>query len=497
MITKLATPGVYVDEIPTLPPTVAEVDSAIPAFIGYTEKAKQFANDDLIGKPFKIGGLDEYVQFYGIGIEIKDTMINDAAKGVKLSVNEITEDPANADSTTAKFEVTMEVNDADFPKHNLYFALKHYFANGGGNCFIVAVDKFTDTSTPDKDKLLAGIAAVKDVDEVTIFVIPEAADSNGYKDVYEAAVVQAEDLKDRFVLIDPKTVTIPVTTSSIDADALAIRTDAKGSTYAAAYFPNLITTYQRFDLDKIKIDTHTLNGAAPASANHPDMKDKSLTEIKTMPKRGFPVYNLLITEVSKHPKTRVILPPSPAIAGIYARVDSQRGVWKAPANEPVLNVVGPLIELSNKQQENLNIDSVSGESINAIRTFPGYGTLVWGARTLKGNDAEWRYVNVRRFMMVVEESLKKSLQWAVFEPNTASTWVRVKGLIENYLFDKWRQGALAGVKPEDAFYVKIGLGQTMTPQDVLNGIMNVEIGLAVARPAEFIVLKFIQVLQKS
>ncbi|MCF2504879.1 phage tail sheath subtilisin-like domain-containing protein [Dyadobacter sp. CY107] len=499
MITKLATPGVYVDEIPTLPPTVAEVDSAIPAFIGYTEKAKRFADDDLIGVPFKISGMEEYELFFGKGIEVFETLINDATKGVKLTINEVTEDPANPDTATAKFEVTMEVKDEDFPKHNLYYSLKHYFANGGGNCYVVAVDKFSDTSSPVKGKLLDGVAAVQDVDEVTIVVIPEAQWSDGYKDVYEAAVMQAEELKDRFVLIDPKQVTIPSNTSAIDGDAAAIRNDAKASSYAAAYYPNLVTTYERFSLDKVKIDAHTLNGAAlPAvNPNHPDMKDKSLNDLKTIPKRGFAAYNQLIAEVSKHPKTRVVLPPSPAVAGIYARVDFQRGVWKAPANEAVMNVSGALVELSSKQQENLNIDSLAGESINVIRTFPGFGTLVWGARTLKGNDAEWRYVSVRRFMMVVEESIKKSLQWAVFEPNTASTWVRVKGLIENYLFDKWRQGALAGVKPDDAFYVKIGLGTTMTPQDVLNGIMNVEIGVAIARPAEFIVLKFIQVLQKS
>ena len=98
---------------------------------------------------------------------------------------------------------------------------------------------------------------------------------------------------------------------------------------------------------------------------------------------------------------------------------------------------------------------------------------------------------------MVEESIKKSIQWAVFEPNTISTWIKAQAMIENYLFVKWRDGALAGAKPEQAFYVKIGLGTTMTAQDVLEGKMNVEIGMAVSRPAEFIILKFTQLLQQS
>jgi phage tail sheath protein FI len=127
----------------------------------------------------------------------------------------------------------------------------------------------------------------------------------------------------------------------------------------------------------------------------------------------------------------------------------------------------------------------------------GKGTLVWGARTLAGNDNEWRYVSVRRFFNTVEESVKKSTYWAVFEPNDANTWVKVRGMIEAYLNQKWREGALVGAKPEDAFFVRCALGVTMSAQDILEGRMNVEIGMAIVRPAEFIVLKFSHKLQTS
>jgi phage tail sheath protein FI len=148
-------------------------------------------------------------------------------------------------------------------------------------------------------------------------------------------------------------------------------------------------------------------------------------------------------------------------------------------------------------QEDLNVDPGSGKSINAIRSFTGKGTLVWGARTLAGNDNEWRYVSVRRFFNMVEESSKKATAQFVFEPNDANTWVKVRAMIENYLTILWRQGALAGAKPEQAFFVKVGIGQTMTAQDILEGRMIVEIGMAAVRPAEFIILRFMHKMQES
>lgn len=208
----------------------------------------------------------------------------------------------------------------------------------------------------------------------------------------------------------------------------------------------------------------------------------------------FPTFKNMITKVSS---SLTVLPPSGAIAGIYASVDNARGVWKAPANVS-LNSVSRLTEtIDNKEQEDLNVDVVAGKSINAIRAFTGKGILVWGARTLAGNDNEWRYVPVRRFFNMVEESVKKSTYWAVFEPNNANTWIKIKSMIENYLTQKWRDGALAGAKPDEAFFVKVGLGTTMTAQDILEGRMNVEIGMAVVRPAEFIILKFSHKMQES
>jgi uncharacterized protein len=191
------------------------------------------------------------------------------------------------------------------------------------------------------------------------------------------------------------------------------------------------------------------------------------------------------------------IPPSGAMAGIYAATDNIRGVWKAPANVSVNSVAGVDTFIDSAMQENMNIDTVAGKSVNAIRPFFGEGIMVWGARTLAGNDNNWRYVPVRRFISFAEESCKRSTSWAVFEPNDANLWMKVRSEIENFLYTQWRAGALAGAKPSDAYYVKCGLGTTMTAQDILNGYLNVLIGLAVVRPAEFIILEFTQILQVS
>ncbi|HCW64810.1 MAG TPA: phage tail protein, partial [Leeuwenhoekiella sp.] len=193
----------------------------------------------------------------------------------------------------------------------------------------------------------------------------------------------------------------------------------------------------------------------------------------------------------------IVLPPGAAIAGVYARTDANRGVWKAPANTSLNSVVGVTHLIDHDDQQGLNVDTVAGKSINAIRPFTGKGIMVWGARTLAGNDNEWRYVPVRRFFNMVEESVKKATEQFVFESNDANTWVKVRAMIENFLNLQWRAGALAGAKPNDAFYVRVGLGETMTAEDILNGIMAIEIGMAVVRPAEFIILKFSHKMQES
>jgi phage tail sheath protein FI len=179
------------------------------------------------------------------------------------------------------------------------------------------------------------------------------------------------------------------------------------------------------------------------------------------------------------------IPPSGHIAGIYARSDSQRGVHKAPANEDISGVIDVAVNVTKGEQDLLN-----PAGINCIRKFPGRGVRIWGARTLS-SDPSWRYINVRRLFNYVEESVERSMQWAVFEPNDVYLWGKVKRDVTAFLRTVWRSGALFGVDPNQAFYVKCD--EELNPAEIRDqGIMICEIGMAPVKPAEFVVFRFSQ-----
>lgn len=184
-------------------------------------------------------------------------------------------------------------------------------------------------------------------------------------------------------------------------------------------------------------------------------------------------------------KKNIAIPPSGAIAGIYARTDQERGVFKAPANENVRSVTKLECNYNEGEQDILNPIGV-----NLIRNFPGQGIKVWGARTLSSNNL-WKYVNVRRLFIFLEESIKANTDWVVFEPNDEMLWVRVKRTIEVFLDGVWRSGALAGSSSSEAFYVNIGR-TTMSADDIANGRLICEIGVAPVKPAEFVIFRITQ-----
>ena len=191
-------------------------------------------------------------------------------------------------------------------------------------------------------------------------------------------------------------------------------------------------------------------------------------------------------------ETYVVMPPSPAIAGIYALVDRILGVQVAPANVGVNDVTGPALTITDAQQGLLNVDTTSGKSVNAIRAFTGRGTLVWGGKTLAGNSGDWKFINRRRTAIYLEESIADALEMFVFQNNVPKTWVRVKRMIEGFLLNEWRAGTLSGPTAPDAFDVSIGLGSTMTQQDITDGVMRVLVRAVLPGPAEKIILQFTQ-----
>lgn len=643
MATSYKTPGVFVEEIPKLPPSVAQVETAIPAFIGYTEKAKNISPDDLLKKPKKIGSLVEFEFYFGAGPSPTVTEVN-----IDSSNNFVSATVTN--------------------KFFLYDSMRMFYSNGGGDCYIVSVGNYSATITD--THFTDGITALEKEDEPTIILFPDAVDLNDadIATVQQAALLQCNNMQDRVGVFDvrkndPKGINfrnnvginhlkygmaytpwlrvslpkalkytdvrsvikrsgIAVTLTGLTAD-VAIQTliadldkayvdmamiDAKTkllsppngnlaerfNTLEAAFngtnnsanlkalftytydiadqidkfvngpapdmmtlaalktdltnaiasnfdplFAKILALEKEVDADLTGAYTATdlttvvtaaswpvaTNAALPASNDFNEANDnnrriaavnllrplfgelnsaylnlvsgsavaytKKLDESLSL---SFPVYKTILAGVGD---SMTSMPPSGPVVGVYALVDRTRGVWKAPANVSLSNVIGPDTAFTASELDGLNVDAVSGKSINAIRAFTGKGTLIFGARTLAGNDNEWRYISVRRFFNMVEESCKKSTEPFVFEPNDANTWVRVQGMIENFLTVLWRQGALQGAKPEHAFYVAVGLGKTMTALDILEGRMIVEIGMAVVRPAEFIILQFSHKMAES
>ncbi len=474
------TPGVYIEEISKLPPSVAQVETAIPAFIGYTEKATRLEDNDLIFVPTRIESLADYETYFG-------TVNSD---DIKIEVH-ITEDTSGNITAVDPSLVSSSV------AANMYYSMQMFFANGGGPCYIVSTGTTDQIPSPASLNDLVssgsgtilldfkfGLQKLEYEDEPTLLVFPDASmlDDDNYNSIFELALTSCNKLGDRFTIIDVKENidgTNSVLSSGYDEIDLLRNLSSDYLKYGATYYPNLRTTLN-YIYDEGNVTVFDSSGSR-------FLKDMKSTDTLK--------YNKIISEIKN--QLNVELPPGATIAGVYARVDNDRGVWKAPANVTITGVKEPTIEITHDQQKDLNVDVTSGKSINAIRYFSGKGILVWGARTMAGNDNEWRYVPVRRFYNMVEESVKKSTHWVVFEPNDANTWVKVRAMIENFLTTLWRQGALAGSKPDQAFFVKVGLGETMTALDILEGRMNVEIGMAVVRPAEFIILKFSHKIQES
>lgn len=452
------TPDVYIEEISVFPPSVAEVETAIPAFIGYTESARRVADNDLRNRPTKIYSFADYEQYYGAP----------AAPAIGVALTAV-----GAGFSAVVTPPTLV--------YHLHQAVKMFFDNGGGKCYIVSVGGYTAPAAVGLTELQAGLNAVALEDEPTLLVVPEAVRLNAtdYATLSQAVLAQCGVLKDRFAIFD-------LYDGGVSQDGTALGTNRghfgnNHLKYGAVYYPYIRTGIGHHVLpDESNVDVSI--GAAAA------------VDLGTLIASNTGAYNAAKAALRDH---YIVLPPSGAVAGVYAATDTARGVWKAPANVSLATVIEPTVRLDNARQDELNVDPTSGKSINAIRAFTGKGTLVWGARTLAGNDNEWRYVPVRRFFNMVEESVKKSTYWAVFEPNDANTWVKVRGMIENYLTQKWREGALAGATTKDAFFVRCSLGTTMNAQDILEGRMNVEIGMAAVRPAEFIILKFSHKLQTS
>ncbi len=573
------TPDVYVKERSLLAPSVAEVATAIPAFIGFTQLTADSKGESSVGKPYRLTSLAAYEALFG-GAQKEEFKVEYNASTDECYIS--SEEQGKADGSYITFY--------------LYQAISHYFANGGGACYAISIGGHDTVKANMTAKLyMDAIDLLEEVDEVTLLSAPESVlmDSVAHYSVQNHALQHCEKMKERFALVDVQQAA-GFNRGELSVDVATARDQvSSGLQYGAAYYPYVRTTMARsFNEAEVMVDysltlqkLHSSYASSFVDKNGDDVNeygqvlddagaitgeyavvyidvggsvkvdkmgyavamtaDGSVQRVvgsepygiftdddgsdylnhkgfvmsaidsndigtgnikKTIATETKPYVASLaylsepkwrLASTALHAKIKVmlgknylVLPTSAAIAGVIAKVDASRGVWKAPANVALAKVKEPCVAIDNGEQADMNVDVIAGKSINAIRSFIGKGSLVWGARTLKGNDNEWRYISVRRLFNMIEESVQKASHFAVFEPNTPFTWLKLKTMIENYLENLWRQGALFGETPDAAFFVNVGLGQTMTEDDINNGLMHIEIGLAAVRPAEFIVLTF-------
>lgn len=604
MTAAMKTPGVYIVERNAFPNSVVEVETAVPAFIGYTEKASN-KGKPLTNTPWLIQSMTEYLEYFGGAPEPEfriaerskiDTMplafsaggpqqtdyVVSLTTAPRPDANKVKEAMAAADAVTAAKDALAEakekaladpdnqalqddveqketgVKDAKTEadtkaaeamlttgskgdgRHLLYYSMLLFFQNGGSRCYVTSVGSYDDEV--EATSLTDGIEKLVKEQEPTMVVVPEAVslDDSDCASVQGQALRHCGDvMKNRFAILDvwggardrkdPRGDAISQFRNSVGANFLD---------FAAAYYPWVETTVVQADEvsfrnlnDESLAVLQTLLVAELELTDHWDGKNKKFKDIDpsvgtpeeksekqkdfekvTLVKgltesnsaeeaerahknlsRASTIYAQLIAEMRRQLS---ILPPSAGMAGIYTMVDNSRGVWKAPANVSLTSVTRPTVNITHDEQEDLNV-TPQGKSINAIRSFVGEGVLVWGGRTLDGNSLDWRYVNVRRTMIMLEESIKLAAKAYVFEPNVGNTWVTIRSMISNFLTGIWKRGGLAGAVPSDAFSVHVGLGETMTPEDILEGILRVTVLVAISRPAEFIEITFQQQMQKS
>ncbi len=480
------TPGVYIQELSAFPNSLVPVPTAVPAFIGYTEKA-EWDKLPLLLKPIRVSSFGEFLQYFG---------------GAPKTVFDISGNHKN-------FELAM----APATRFLLYYSIKFFFVNGGSDCYIISVGGYDYENGVKKSTLGKGFEPLEKELEPTILVIPDAvliSDQVERSNLTQKSLQHCGEQQNRIAILDVAN----GVNDDFENDIKNFRTSVGSNylQYGAAYFPWLHTTVtpsNEIDFTHIKKGLFEILNKSVESdlakenldKNKAEELKKSIEKTKVERKDDGETKKLHQTLLAQIPLYKNImdriqeainlLPPSGAMAGIYAMVDNTDGVWKAPANVSVSSVISPAVSISNDAQEDLNTP-IDGKTVNAIRTFPGQGVLVWGARTLDGNSQDWRYINVRRTVIFIEQSIKYAIEAYVFASNTANTWNDIKAMVSNFLTNVWKQGGLAGASPSDAFTVDIGLGVTMTNTDILDGYMRMSVKVAISRPAEFIVLTFEQ-----
>jgi hypothetical protein len=459
------------------------------------------------------------------------------AAAVKSAQTTLDKVALEADFSTGGYAYNLTTTTVNY---RMYSSIKFFYENGGGDCYIMSIGAYdySKKAITDTTDFMNAITLLKKETEPTMLVIPDLVEimdptadpeSDTYlQDKYANAyslqnemINHCGEMMNRVAVLDiPGGYSEPlVGTTSVEQFRNSVEPlDPKFNSYAAVYYPWLHTTvyqtsevsYKNIDRASYEVVTNMLNveftdAKGVLSTNMEKIISAFTSDPANTPQETtLDKANLILSNLSKSYQLLTgaimsnmnLIAPSAGMAGIYTSVDNNEGVWVAPANVGIQSTIMPAIKIDHAAQEDLNMP-IDGKSVCAIRAFTGRGNLVWGARTLDGNSNDWRYVNVRRTLIYIEQSVQDAAKAYVFAPNDAGTWVNVKSMISSFLTGLWKQGGLVGPKPADAFSVSVGLGSTMTGEDILNGIMRVAVKVAVSHPAEFIEITFQQEMQKG
>lgn len=332
----------------------------------------------------------------------------------------------------------------------LSHAVYGFFQNGGGRCYVVNVGKGGPIASGGRERI--GLDVLEQIDEIAIVAAP------GYTDAasYEAVLTHCEKMQDRVGILD----------APAQVEDISLLTQVATARAAASKSSNA---------EAGGATTGALGGAN--AGLRPRQSDGGY---------GAFYFPWITVRDPLSPNELVNAPPSGHLAGIWARTDATRGVHKAPANESVRGALNLTYLLTRDEQGILNQSGV-----NCIRSFAREGIRVWGARTVADGSSEWRYLNVRRLFNMIEESIATSTRWIVFEPNDRTLWKSIRRDITAFLTRLWRDGALMGRTPQEAFFVKCD-EETNPPDSIDAGIVVTLIGIAPVKPAEFIVFRMSQ-----
>lgn len=511
---NIKTPGVYINEVNGFGNSVVPVATAVPAFIGYTPQAL-YEGKSYLNVPQKITSFAEFKAIYCYPDPPAPAAPAKQYAPDYYLVKQKAK-PAKGDYLLidgAYYSLVPDPNTIYY----MYNSIRLFYENGGGDAYIVSVGPYgAGSKTPANPgdrivnpnvqlgELMSGLALLKNEQEPTMYICPEATlltpENNGT--LMQSMLLQCTDVQTSVSIFDiiggkdPDPIMYPN-----DITAFRNSTGSTGLNYGTAYYPFIGTTImQTTDVDYTNLFGGDTKQLAPLLGSDPvvasimaNIQNPSSGLTVTQNNNALLIASKMYGTIVKHVLTDAnMLPPSGAMAGVITTIDNASGVWEAPANTSIVGAAYLPIRLSESQQANLNVDAVSGKSINAIRFFNGLGILVWGARTLDGNSNDWRYLPVRRTMTMLEQSCKLAAQAYVFQPNDKNTWEAVKSMISSFLTTIWKEGGLQGATPADAFSVECGLGTTMTSDDLLLGFMKVTVKVAVVKPAEFIVITFQQ-----